>query len=59
MVNKTFLVFTFYYREITKRLVQRAEKAGYTAIVLTVDSNVFGKRRADNKNSFELPSNLS
>ncbi|KAF1781441.1 Aldolase-type TIM barrel [Phytophthora cactorum] len=34
--------------QITVRLVRRAEKAGYKAIVLTVDAPVLGNREADN-----------
>lgn len=34
-------------REMTRSIVQRAEKAGYKAIVVTVDGIVIGKRLAD------------
>jgi len=40
------------------RLVQRAETAGYSAIVLTVDVPVFGKRRAQFYNPATLDKHL-
>lgn len=40
-------------RELTAAIVQRAERAGYKAIILTVDSPVFGFREADARNSFK------
>ena len=47
-------------RSITEDMVRRAVAAGYTAIVLTVDSVVFGSREADARNNFDgLPPNLS
>lgn len=36
----------------------RAEKAGFKAIALTVDTPLFGLRRADVHNKFTLPSHL-
>jgi len=41
--------------EINKQLLQRAEKAGYSAIVLTVDLPVLGIRDRNVRNSFLLP----
>lgn len=49
----------FLNREVTRRLVRAAEKYGYKALVLTVDANVFGKKRTDRKNNFRLPPHLS
>ncbi|EDS40084.1 glycolate oxidase [Culex quinquefasciatus] len=54
-----FQLYIFKDRRVTKKLVKRAEKAGYRAIVLTVDAPVFGIRRADNKNRFQLPPNIT
>ena len=43
-------------QEMTKKIVKRAEKEGYKAIVLTVDATVRGKRQKDVRNhSFLLP----
>ena len=46
-------------RDATERLVRRAEKAGCEALVLTVDSPVFGRRLRDLRNGFlDLPPGL-
>lgn len=45
-------------RQVTRDLVIRAERAGFKAIVLTVDAPVFGLRLADVKNKFVLPPHL-
>jgi (S)-2-hydroxy-acid oxidase len=37
-------------RDVAEQLVRRAEQAGYTAIVLTVDAPRLGRREADIKN---------
>ncbi|CAH3122285.1 unnamed protein product [Porites lobata] len=43
-------------QEMTKKIVKRAEKEGYKAIVMTVDATVRGKRQKDVRNhSFLLP----
>jgi len=44
--------------EATRRLVTRAESAGYSAIVLTVDAPVCGKRRAQCYNPSTLSTHL-
>ena len=46
-------------REISRRLISRAEAAGFTAIVLTVDAPTFGRRLDDIRNDFKLPPHLS
>jgi len=53
-----FQLYIFNNREITKELVQRAEKAHYKAIVLTVDTPVLGRREDDVRNGFTLPPHL-
>ena len=47
----------YFYRDldITESLVRRAEKAGYRAIVLTVDTPYLGRRERDIRNHFKLP----
>lgn len=45
--------------EVNKELLHRAEKAGYSAIVLTVDLPVLGLRDRNVRNSFTLPGNLN
>lgn len=54
--NVTMLqLYVFQNRETTRKLVERAEKAGYKALALTVDTPVVGMRHADNYNDFKLP----
>ncbi|MGP4109743.1 alpha-hydroxy acid oxidase [Streptomyces sp. 4N509B] len=46
--------------EVTACLVRRAERAGCTALVVTVDSPVFGRHRRDADHGFhELPAGLA
>lgn len=46
--------------EVTEALVRRAEKAGCSALVVTVDSPVFGRRERDDRHGFhELPDGLA
>jgi len=43
------------HREMAKRIVQRAQRAGYEALVLTVDVPVSGNRELDIRNGFKMP----
>ena len=55
---KTPLWFQLYVqpdREFTRELVQRAEKAGYQALVVTVDTPVLGPRYRELRAKFNLP----
>jgi 4-hydroxymandelate oxidase len=45
-------------RGLTRALVERAYKAGYKAICLTVDAPVLGQRERDKRNEFSLPPGL-
>lgn len=45
-------------RELTLSLVRRAEKAGYKAIFVTVDTPYLGKRLDDVRNRFKMPPHL-
>jgi 4-hydroxymandelate oxidase len=54
-----FQLYVYKDREVTRELVQRAETAGYTAIVLTVDTPLLGRRERDIRNSFVLPEGLT
>lgn len=56
--QKWFQLYIYKDRELTRRLVERAETAGFKALVLTVDAPIFGLRRADMINKFTLPSHL-
>ncbi|KAJ8642172.1 hypothetical protein MRB53_018866 [Persea americana] len=46
-------------RNVVAQLVRRAERAGFKAIALTVDSPRLGRREADIKNRFTLPPYLT
>lgn len=54
-----FQLYVFRDRGLTADLVRRAEAAGYTAIVLTVDAPFLGRREADMRNGFSLPEGFS
>lgn len=46
--------------DVTKALVRRAERAGCTALVATVDSPVLGRRDRDDRNDFhDLPAGMA
>jgi isopentenyl diphosphate isomerase/L-lactate dehydrogenase-like FMN-dependent dehydrogenase len=53
-----FQLYVLKDRQYTMRLVRRAERAGYTALVLTVDTPILGSREADHRNAFCLPKDL-
>ncbi|XP_046975660.1 2-Hydroxyacid oxidase 1 [Vanessa cardui] len=55
---KWFQLYIYNDREVTRKLVLRAEQAGFKAIALTVDTPIFGIRRADIRNKFTLPNHL-
>jgi 4-hydroxymandelate oxidase len=50
-----FQLYWFGDRDQTESLVKRAHAAGYTAIAVTVDLPVLGRRERDLRNAFELP----
>jgi len=54
-----FQLYTYKDRELTKALVNRAAAAGCSALVLTVDAPVQGKRERDIRNRFQLPPHLT
>ncbi|KAM7308118.1 hydroxyacid oxidase 1 [Ixodes scapularis] len=56
--NLWLQLYVFKDRQITRQLVRRAEKAGYNALVLTVDVPRFGHRVSDIRNHFSLPKHL-
>lgn len=55
---KWFQLYIYYNRDVTLKLIRRAEAAGFKALVLTVDTPMFGDRRADIRNKFCLPNHL-
>lgn len=54
-----FQLYVYRDREATAELVRRAEDAGFSAVVLTVDAPVLGTRERDVRNRFHLPEGLS
>ncbi|WP_223778148.1 aminotransferase class I/II-fold pyridoxal phosphate-dependent enzyme [Streptomyces sp. 135] len=51
-------VYCFRDRAVTRRLVERAERAGFEALVLTVDTPRLGRRPRDVRNGFRLPEGI-
>jgi 4-hydroxymandelate oxidase len=53
-----FQLYVYRDRTATEALAARAEAAGASAIVLTVDAPLFGRRERDVRNRFHLPEGL-
>lgn len=53
--NLWFQLYVYKDRAVTRSLVERAEAAGYKALVFTVDSPILGRRERDVRNGFHLP----
>lgn len=49
-----FQLYCYSERRISEWLIRRAEKAGYTALCLTIDVPVLGRRERDTHNRFNL-----
>ena len=54
-----FQLYVYPDKGLTRRLVERAERAGAQALVLTVDTPVLGRRERDVRNEFRLPPGLT
>ena len=54
-----FQLYVYKDRAMTEELIARAESAGYTALVLTVDTPLLGRRYRDARNGFVLPEGLA
>jgi 4-hydroxymandelate oxidase len=54
-----FQLYVFTDRGITRELVERAVAAGASALVVTVDVPRLGRREADERNRFALPTGLT
>ncbi|MER5887986.1 aminotransferase class I/II-fold pyridoxal phosphate-dependent enzyme [Streptomyces sp. NPDC001941] len=52
-------VYCFRDRAVTRALVERAERAGFEALVLTVDAPRLGRRLRDERNGFRLPAGVA
>ena len=54
-----FQLYVYKDREITRRLIERVEAAGCTALFLTVDAPLLGRRERDMVHRFALPEHLT
>jgi (S)-2-hydroxy-acid oxidase len=54
-----FQLYVYKDRNVVAQLVRRAERAGFKAIALTVDTPRLGRRESDIKNRFALPKHLT
>ncbi|WP_181803802.1 aminotransferase class I/II-fold pyridoxal phosphate-dependent enzyme [Streptomyces shenzhenensis] len=52
-------VYCFRERATTRHLIERAERAGFEALVLTVDAPRLGRRLRDLRNDFRLPAHIA
>ncbi|MFJ5104732.1 aminotransferase class I/II-fold pyridoxal phosphate-dependent enzyme [Streptomyces sp. NPDC088554] len=52
-------VYCFRDRAVTQALIERAERAGFEALVLTVDAPRLGRRLRDVRNNFRLPAGVA
>ncbi|KIW21116.1 hypothetical protein PV08_01696 [Exophiala spinifera] len=52
-------LYLFEERAHSIRLIDRAKKAGYKAVLLTVDTPMLGRRNLEIRNQFKLPAHLS
>lgn len=55
---KWFQLYLFTDRQESIKLIRRAERAGFKAVVLTVDAPKFGTRRRDIRNNFKIAANF-
>ncbi len=53
-----FQLYVYKDRKVVRDMVQRAEKSGYEALVLTVDTPLLGRREADIRNNFHMPEGI-
>ncbi len=54
-----FQLYILKDRAVTEFVVRRVERAGYSALVLTVDAPVLGLRERDTRNHFKMPNSLT
>lgn len=55
---KWFQVYVWKNRDLVRRMIERAEAAGYEALLVTVDTVVLGRRERDVRRGFALPPKL-
>jgi len=56
--NRWFQLYIHKDRTITYNLIERAKSAGYSALVVTVDAPILGRRETDSRNRFSLPQGM-
>jgi len=56
--TRWFQLYVYKDPAITRDMIQRAEQAGYQALVLTVDTPRLGRRERDARNRFALPDGI-
>ena len=54
-----FQLYVYKDRELARDLAERAERSGYRALVLTVDTPILGRRERDHRNGFKLPAGVT
>jgi 4-hydroxymandelate oxidase len=54
-----FQLYVYKDRGLTRAIVERAEAAGYSALCLTIDAPLLGRRERDIRNQFNLPPELT
>ena len=54
-----FQLYVYKNQKVTSNLIRRAERAGYKALVITVDTPILGRRLKDARNKFNLPPYLT
>src|SRR5262245_48992663 len=57
-VGRWYQLYVFRDRGLTRALVERARDAGFTALVVTVDTPVLGRRERDVRSGFHVPLDL-
>lgn len=53
-----YQLYLYKDREISYRLIKRAERVGCSALVLTVDTPILGQRESDRRFKFSMPTHL-
>lgn len=57
-VRNIFFKICTLYRNVSVDLLKRAERAGFEAIVVTLDAQTFGNKRKTARTGFYLPSHI-
>ena len=56
---KFFQIYLSKVPEVNKDLWTRVKNAGYSALALTIDTQILGKRENDVRNGFSLPPGIT